>query len=413
MTYESLDKLYYKNEEVYKQTYNERFISEDTVKIDFFLSNRPAFFVQCRDVYSTMYDILKLEKDIVVLSEKLPVIALQQYSRKCLIDEIVLSNNIEGVHSTRKEIGEVLARLEEQTNTRGGHKRFVGLVNKYSKLISGESIPLDTSQDVRNIYDEIVLDEVISEDKNNAPDGKIFRKEQTTILSAAGKVVHVGMTPESKIIESMEKALAFLNDESIEPLYRISLFHYLFEYIHPFYDGNGRTGRFILSYCISKLMAPLLAYRISETIRENLKEYYKAFETCNNPHNLGDLTPFLIMMLDMIRKSASELQESLSNRLYSWNYYREIIGRKIGYKSDTHNAFYSILIQAALFSEQGITMKELEENIKASSVTIKNNYLADARANGLLIETKAGRRKYYYIDTKKLDDLAAPKAEIN
>ena len=49
------------------------------------------------------------------LSAQLPDIAKEQYSRKCLIDEIVLTNKIEGVHSSRKEIGEVLDMLGERS----------------------------------------------------------------------------------------------------------------------------------------------------------------------------------------------------------------------------------------------------------------------------------------------------------
>ena len=62
----------------------------------------------------------------------------------------------------------------------------------------------------------------------------------------------------------------------------------------------------------------LLSYRISETIKENIKEYYRAFKDCNDPHNLGDLTPFLLMMLRMILAALTELSGSLSRRLKSW-----------------------------------------------------------------------------------------------
>ena len=54
-------------------------------------------------------------KEVRALSAQLPDIAKEQYSRKCLIDEIVLTNKIEGVHSSRKEIGEVLDMLGERS----------------------------------------------------------------------------------------------------------------------------------------------------------------------------------------------------------------------------------------------------------------------------------------------------------
>ena len=159
-----------------------------------------------------------------------------------------------------------MSRLERQSSTRGKSQRFHGLVNKYLRLMSRERISLRTCQDIRDIYNDLVLDEVVRENPAHAPDGAFFRKEQTEVLDQYGKVIHAGVYPEQRIIDAMEKALAFLHNEKVDQLYRICLFHYMFEYIHPFYDGNGRLGRFILSYCIADALEPLLSYRLSETV---------------------------------------------------------------------------------------------------------------------------------------------------
>ena len=174
------------------------------------------------------YKIEKLDKEIVKLCNTLPGVAIDQYSKKCLIDEIVITNKIEGVHSSRKEIGEALDVLETQSKTRGKRQRFISLVNKYLKLIKNELISLECCKDIRDIYDEVFLEEVVNEEPNNKPDGKIFRKESVSVHSETDKVIHVGLTPESKIIEATTLALQFLNDDSIEELFRICIFH---EYI--------------------------------------------------------------------------------------------------------------------------------------------------------------------------------------
>lgn len=80
-----------------------------------------------------------MDKEIAKLSALLPKIALQQYINKCLIDEIVITNNIEGVYSTRKEIGEILDDLEGKSKN-----RFFGLVNKYAALQSKEDLSIQS-----------------------------------------------------------------------------------------------------------------------------------------------------------------------------------------------------------------------------------------------------------------------------
>lgn len=404
MPYKELKKLYYGDQETYKSTYDQRFSSENTIRLDFDVAGYQAFFVQCPDVFNLSYQIMRLDKEISMLQTQLPKIALEQYSKRCLIDEIVITNNIEGVYSSRKEIGAALSILEEQSSKKGKKNVFLGLVNKYLKLLSHEKVPLETCQDVRNIYDEIVLDEVVSEDKHNAPDGQIFRKDMTEIYASSGKSIHKGKYPEAEIIKYMEKALKFLNDEEILPLYRICLFHYMIEFIHPFYDGNGRLGRFILSYCIAENFERLLAYRISETIKENIKKYYNAFTSCNDTRNLADLTPFLIMMLDMIKSSMEALKTSLSEKLFSWNRYSTVIPKLDQSRNEDMAQLYDVLIQASLFSEQGISTQELLAFFHTNYATLGKR-LAVISAQELLIAEKHENKKFYSIKLKELDDI--------
>ena len=134
MKYESLRKLYYKDPKLYQQEYDSRWNGRAAIHIDFDVSGKPAFFEENNEVILLAFQIMTCDKKILSISKDLPPIALQQYRKKCLIDEIVLTNKIEGVHSSRKEIGETLAVLDEQSAAKGKHHRFIGLVNKYTYL---------------------------------------------------------------------------------------------------------------------------------------------------------------------------------------------------------------------------------------------------------------------------------------
>lgn len=403
--YESLKKLYYKNPQDYEKIYEDRFNSIQTKHIDFYIGENIAFYLENKDVTDLVFEILKNDKKIALLCKDLPEIALQQYSKKCLIDEIVLTNNIEGVHSSRKEINDALSIIEAQSKEKGKSNRFLGLVNKYLKLVQNDTVSLENCQDIRNIYNEIVLEEVVLENKKHEPDGKIFRKDVSEITTITGRVIHKGLYPEEKIISAMNAALAFLHDDSVNGLYSSCLFHYLFEYIHPFYDGNGRLGRFIFSYCISKELESLLSYRISETINENISEYYKTFSVCNHKNNRGDLTPFLIMMLSMIKKSSEELVNSLSEKL---SVYKKIQDTLFSFEECKNDVkiwqLYGLLTQIALFGENGITTKNLIEIERVSYNTLINRLNVIKKRN-LLYEQRIGKQKAYSINLNTIKKL--------
>lgn len=402
MSYKTLDKTFHISREQWEELYNKRYHSDVAIHLDFKIKDSPAFFVEDLEVTNLLAQILRLDKEISLLTHSLPGKALEQYSKKCLIDEIVVTNNIEGVRSTRKDISDALQILEQQSEKKDKKHLFLGIVDRYSMLIQRQAYSPKTPQDIRDLYDEILLQEILHDDKRNAPDGKVFRKGECSIYGDNGEEVHRGRYPETEIIDCMEKALSFLHDQSIEPLYRIALFHYLFEYIHPFYDGNGRLGRFIFSSGLSGCLEPIISLRISETIKENLNKYQKAFMICNKKENRGDVTPFLIMMLTMIQSAANSLKDTLMQKEEEWQQYEAMIPALVHNHEEKVMQLYSLLIQAALFSETGITIAELKYGLDIKSYATLQNKLAIIKEQNLLLESKEGKMKYFKIDLEKI-----------
>lgn len=396
--YKTLGKQYYKNREKYNEIYLERYNSDMAIHIGMSIHDSPAFFVITKDILYKITSIMSFDKKICKLTSVLPGEALNQYQRKCLIDEIVLTNKIEGVHSTRREIDTILDEL----SIKDKHNRFKGLVQKYSMLLFNEQIELKTCQDIRKIYDDLVLEEVKESDPTKVPDGIIFRKDSVSVESETGKELHRGVYPESKIIEDMEKALRFLNDDSIHMLLRLSAFHYLFGYIHPFYDGNGRTSRFISGYLMTQCLEGIVSYRLSYTIKERLQEYYKAFKECNDRHNKGDITPFIITFLDIILESIKQLEDDLQNKLEQLENWRK---NCVLFPNTLNNNkmidLYYVLIQATLFAENGISTKMLKEFLKISDATLRKR-LSDIKIENALITKIIFHEKYYTVDLEQL-----------
>ena len=402
MSYQSLAKLFYSDKDHYEEIYQEKFDSKYATKINFEINGSQAFFVLEPSLHYKIISIYKADKRIKKLRDELPGVAISHFTIRSLIDEIVLTNDIEGVYSSRREINSILSELE----TKNRRKRFKGLVQKYLMLQKNETLSFQTCQDIRNLYNELVYAEVEEDNPDNLPDGEIFRKDSASVTTATQKEIHQGVNPESKIIECMNQALQVLNSTEIDEPIKVALFHYLFGYIHPFYDGNGRTSRFISSYLLSKEFEPTIAYRLSYTIKENIKEYYQAFKTCNERHNRGDLTPFVIMFTDIIEESMKQLEEALQKRHQKLMYYRERIQYLPMGLNEKYIDFYDYLLQASLFSESGISVKELKGLMRVSRQTVFNR-LKDLSAYNLIEKKSLGNSRYYNLNLEEVEKLSS------
>lgn len=392
LEYKLLSSLYYKDINQYNKLYTTRFTNENTYHFNIKINDNEAFCCLDSQIFSLCDKISKADKYIYVLSSQLPSAAITQFAAKSLVDEIILTNDIEGVYSTRKEINLILNDVKK----RNSRKRFEGLVAKY-KMLNRTEISLNNCEDIRRIYDELVLSEVVEDDPDNMPDGVIFRKEIAEVTTSTQKVIHKGLYPEEKITDYMEQSLKILNNEDIHILIRIAIFHYLFGYIHPFYDGNGRTSRFISSYLLSKNYEYIIGYRLSYTIKENISDYYEAFKICNNPKSKGDLTPFVIMFLKIINKSFENLLDALYKRKENLEKYFSIVSKIKGIDKDLSY----VLLQGALFSNLGIDKKDLCNTLEISESTLSKRLKAIAKL-GYLIVKKNGRVNHYSFNIDKL-----------
>lgn len=399
MKYESLLNLSYKNND-YTNIYQNRINNECATFLDFTVSSNEAFYLANQEILLLITKIMSVDKELTQKTKELPKIALDQFTIQSLVDEIQQTNDIENVFSTKKEIRETYKRIEKGVDK----GRFKGLVSKYLLFKTNENIKLETCQDIRTLYNELVLDEVVEEDKDNAPDGLIFRKEPVNVHTSTGRIIHTGLYPEDKIINAMDKALKVLNDSSINYLISAAIFHYMFAYIHPFYDGNGRTDRFISSYVISKNLNPLVAYKFSYIIKKHQKQYYTMFSDTNDPRNKGDITPFIIQFLEFILEVEKELDEEIEKRLNDLDYFMFKI-KQLNLNELENDVAY-ILLQNALFAEEGLTKARIGNIVEKSYNTItKILNSIESKEEGILRCEKSGNRKLYELD---LNVLAEP-----
>lgn len=397
MEYELLSKIFYKKPTEYESIYDARFNSEASIKLPIKIHENVGFIFNTNEITKLLVKIYKTINKINLLRTHLPNIAINSYIIKSLKDEIALTNEIEGVRSTRKEIEDAIDSIKNDKSA-----RFKGLVDKYFKLISNEIIPLNNCEDIRAIYDALVLPEI---EKENLPDGILFRKEPVQVVSATPKEKHRGIMPESKIIESLDLCLDFLKSDDIDSLIKISAFHYLFGYIHPFYDGNGRTSRFISSYLIKNELDVLLALKLSYTVKNNINKYYKAFDVCNDRKNKGDITFFVVTFLELLSQASDDLYTKIADLNDQLNYYNNIINTLVNEKvlNDKQAKCIFILCQNRLFDDTYMNMNTLTELLEKSDTTTRK-ILKSLESKNLLVKS---RNKNQYLYSANLDSLSS------
>lgn len=397
MEYELLSKIFYKKPTEYESIYDARFNSEASIKLPIKIHENVGFIFNTNEITKLLVKIYKTINKINLLRTHLPNIAINSYIIKSLKDEIALTNEIEGVRSTRKEIEDAIDSIKNDKNA-----RFKGLVDKYFKLISNEIIPLNNCEDIRTIYDALVLPEI---EKENLPDGILFRKEPVQVVSATQKEKHRGIMPESKIIESLDLCLDFLKNDDIDSLIKISAFHYLFGYIHPFYDGNCRTSRFISSYLIKNELDVLLALKLSYTVKNNINKYYKAFDVCNDRKNKGDITFFVVTFLELLSQASDDLYTKIADLNDQLNYYNNIINTLVNEKvlNDKQAKCIFILCQNRLFDDTYMNMNTLTELLEKSDTTTRK-ILKSLESKNLLVKS---RNKNQYLYSANLDSLSS------
>ena len=138
-----------------------------------------------------------------------------------------------------------------------------------------------------------------------------FRSRPVGVVDGSGNVIHFGTLPQY-VPGLIQELLDWTKTDNIHMLIKSCVFHYEFELIHPFADGNGRMGRLWHTLLLSK-WNPLFAWLpIESIIHDNQSEYYNAINVSNNN---GESTVFIEFMLSVIKQALSEADEVNTSRI--------------------------------------------------------------------------------------------------
>lgn len=221
-----------------------------------------------------------------------------------------------------------------------------------------------------------------------------FRSVPGTALKRSdGKTVYTPPQDKQTILKLMDNLERFINDErlsDLDPLIKLCIIHHQFESIHPFYDGNGRTGRIIcVLYLVLTGCLDLPILYLSRYITHNKGEYYRLIQAIRNKNedNATQWEEWIMFMLRGIEETAIETTRLVKGISKLMAEFKTILRPKFG-KQYRHELLNN------LFFHPYTKVEFLEKEMMVSRITA-NRYLNTLVDTGLIERIKIGRSYYY------------------
>lgn len=345
----------------------------------------PIFFVYLPEIVKLESDLRDNSNKIKELSKNLPGIAKQQFLNSLLVSEIAYTNRIEGVETDRGEISTII-RENEENSQRPFHKRLQSTIRMYQETQSDHLIKIEQLKDFRDIYNTLLEGEI---DSDKLPNGKLFRDElpegERLRIGDALHTVHIPPQTEKDINEALSSLIEFMNDDELPSIYKSLITHFFFENTHPFLDGNGRMGRYLLSTYISHKYDHFTGFSIATAIHSRVQTYYRIFKEADKTENYAELTLFILEMLKILVAQQEEIVTTLTDDKQQLEEIKANISQQIKDIDGSYDkvAFYAILLylgESKLFAsnkELAILDRDIIQlNSKENSISIRRTKMA-------------------------------------
>ncbi|MBP5993620.1 MAG: Fic family protein [Candidatus Moranbacteria bacterium] len=220
-------------------------------------------------------------------------------------------------------------------------------------------------------------------------DGGIRKIPGTKIANpATGEIVYTPPEGEAVILEKLKNLEQYINDQKdgIDPLVKMAVLHYQFESIHPFHDGNGRTGRIlnILFLVLTGLLEHPILY-LSKYILENKSDYYVKLRGVTERE---EWESWILYMLDAVEQTAKYTEQKIHDICSLMESTEQMIKEKAPniYSKELVNTLFQLPYSKRKFLVDAGIVKE----------KTAGKYLVELERIGLLKSEKIGRERLYF-----------------
>lgn len=226
-----------------------------------------------------------------------------------------------------------------------------------------------------------------------------FRTQSgTKLVNSLGETVYTPPQDSTEILDLMGNLEKFINDNDfsdLDPLIKMAVIHYQFESIHPFYDGNGRTGRIInILYLVLQGLLDIPVLYLSRYIIRNKMDYYKVLQDVREKEDWESMVLYLLKGVEVTSIQTIQLVSDI-----------KILMQETKHKIRTDlPKIYSQDLINNLFKNPYTKIDFLQNDLGVTRQTA-SNYLDEIVKLGLLDKIKVGKSNYY-INTNLIQVLA-------
>jgi Fic family protein len=300
------------------------------------------------------------------------------------IQEAMDSSSIENIITTHDDLYK--ANLDFEVSISPNVKEvqnYVAAMKRGFELVQSQG--LLTNQTLLKIQETL--------EGNNAG----FRKLPGTALKNAqtGAVIYLPPQDPAEIQELMTNLEQFVNDPELsdyDPLVKMAIIHYQFESIHPFYDGNGRTGRILnILYLILIGLQKLPILYLSNHIIQHKSDYYRLLQGVREKGDWESWISYMIRGVEHTAKETIQLIEEL-----------KVLMAEMKNQLQNNYKFYSQELLNNLFAHPYTKIEFLVRDLCVSRLTAAN-YLNQLASDGVLRKERLGTGNYYV--NERLFDL--------
>ena len=211
-----------------------------------------------------------------------------------------------------------------------------------------------------------------------------YRQEGVGVFDGSGNCLHMAPPP-SRVPELMGDLFGWIKKTDVHPLVSSCVFHYEFEFIHPFIDGNGRMGRYWQTMLLSHWKGIFAWIPVETIVKEHQQEYYNVIAKCDAA---GESTLFVEFMLKCLLESME-------------NYVSKDDEESEGLHDKLHDKFPQLSEKAfeilkVLSSHPGYNAEDIGEQVALSLRQVKT-HLNNLKQAGLIVRVGSNKTGYWKV----------------